>query len=248
MNAMEVGTGRTIIAPLAFWLAGLEATHTFDLNRYLRDELVSEALQDIRMRRDELRRLYRGHGVAIVDSRLDELCSGSMTGNWAMRLAGIQYTAPGDATNTKLPADSLDIHFSINVLEHVPSVAIGGIFREAMRVLRPGGVLLHQIDPSDHFSHSDHSITAINCLKFSRWQWRILAGNRYMYQNRMRSADYLRLAHEAGFIVEKVNELVDERSLAVLKNGFKVHRDFSGFGPEELAKVQLLLAARKPND
>lgn len=183
--------------------------------------------------------------MPLREDRLERLCRCGSAAE-AMRLADIRYTAPGDGAATGLPENSVDVHYSINVLEHVPASEIRRILREAMRVMRPGGVLLHQVAPSDHFSHTDKSILAINCLKFSQSQWWMLAGNRCMYQNRMRLTDYLDLFREAGFVIEETTTSIEDRSLAALQNGFAVHPDFASHSPEVLATVQIIVKARKP--
>ena len=40
-------------------------------------------------------------------------------------------------------------------------------------MLSPQGLALYYIDLSDHFSHDDHSISAINFLQFSDEQWHL---------------------------------------------------------------------------
>jgi ubiquinone/menaquinone biosynthesis C-methylase UbiE len=59
---------------------------------------------------------------------------------------GIHYIAPGDASQTNLPEKSIDVHFSVTVLEHVEPNALNGILREARRMLKPNGVAIHMID------------------------------------------------------------------------------------------------------
>ena len=49
------------------------------------------------------------------------------------------------------------------------------------------------VDYSDHFSHSDQTISSINFLRYSDDEWQRYAGNRYMYMNRLRHDDVLAL-------------------------------------------------------
>jgi hypothetical protein len=68
-----------------------------------------------------------------------------------LKEANVQYLAPADAADTGLPANSVDYHFSVTVLEHIPLGTIRDIFVEARRTLSNHGVALHFIDSSDHF-------------------------------------------------------------------------------------------------
>jgi len=115
-----------------------------------------------------------------------------------LQLCQIRYLAPGDARQTDLASDSVDVHFSNNVMEHVPSNDLSKILQEARRILKPQGLALHHVDYVDHFSYSDPSISSVNFLRFSERQWKWWAGNRYMYMNRLRHDDYLGLFDKAG--------------------------------------------------
>ena len=74
----------------------------------------------------------------------------------------IEYLALMDTAHMRLPDDSIDCHFSITVLEHIPRGNIQRIFLEAVRVLKSGGLAIHFVDLSDHFQHQDPRITRIN--------------------------------------------------------------------------------------
>ena len=53
--------------------------------------------------------------------------------------------------------------------------------------------LFINIDYSDHFSHSDKSISSVHFLQFSDGKCNKIAGNRYMYMNRLRHDDFVSL-------------------------------------------------------
>ena len=50
--------------------------------------------------------------------------------------ANIVYLAPADASDTGLPAASVDHHISITVFEHIPKEDIARILTEAKRILK----------------------------------------------------------------------------------------------------------------
>jgi len=158
-----------------------------------------------------------------------------------LQLTKTKYLAPADATHLDLPAQSFDFHISHAVFEHIPQEAIRGILKEARRLLTPEGLLLHIIDPSDHFSHDDASITAVNFLQFNEREWKKWAGNKFMYHNRLRAYEYINLFKEMGVRILNQKHAVDEQSLKVLRNGFRLDSKFQQVGLEELAITSLIL-------
>src|SRR5262249_40313996 len=72
---------------------------------------------------------------------------------------------------------------------------------------------------SDHFSHSDPSISAVNFLQYSDDEWQRYAGNRFMYMNRLRHDDVLALFEEVGHRMLAVTPAVDARSRQLLDAG-----------------------------
>jgi SAM-dependent methyltransferase len=153
-----------------------------------------------------------------------------------------------DAAHTKLPSHSIDFHFSVTVLEHIPPAILTDIFNEAKRILKPTGRAIHIVDLSDHFQHQDTSITQINFLRFTEQQWQHWAGNEYAYCNRLRGSDYLSLLTNTGFQVLKAEKIVDEASVLALQNGFKVDENFSQYDIEDLAIRTLKLLLRPTED
>lgn len=83
----------------------------------------------------------------------------------------IHYISPGDASHTNLHDGSVDFHTSNNVFEHIPIQVLKSILDEGNRMVNADGLFVHKIDYSDHFSHSDKNISAINFLKYSDDEW-----------------------------------------------------------------------------
>jgi hypothetical protein len=173
----EIGTGRTPDVPIAYWLMGAKGTISIDLNPYLKGELLQESIDYIVENKDEIETLL----VPFLDrQRLSELAklrnSANITTESILDLCQITYIAPGDASKTNLEDKSIDFHTSYTVFEHIPPDVLRKIVREGNRIIGDNGLFVHRIDYSDHFSHSDKEISAINFLQYSDHEWNRYAG------------------------------------------------------------------------
>ena len=243
-TVLEVGTGRTIDLPLGLWLCGAEQVVTVDLNPYLSDILVRESLEFIRTHQQESLEALGVHGTtAEAQARLRRLANFKGELDDLLKLANIIYKSPADATKLDLADESIDFHVSYAVLEHMPREVIAATLTESRRLMRPNGLLVHVIDPSDHFSHDDESITAINFLQFSEDEWRRLAGNRFMYHNRLRAHEFVQLFEQAGLNILLNQQITDERALSLLQQGFRLDPRFQKINVEQLAVRNITLVA-----
>ena len=203
-RVLEVGTGRRLNLPLSLWLQGASEVTTVDLNPYLRPELVQE---DLRQMRDERARVEALFGERLDAARLDTLLALADDFDLGRLLdtCSIRYHSPGDAARVALEDGSIDLHVSYEVFEHIPAPVLEAILREGSRLLSARGLLVHYIDFSDHFSHSDPQIGPINFLQYGERAFGLLAGNRYMYMNRLRLDDFQEIYDRAGQqVVEQV--------------------------------------------
>jgi SAM-dependent methyltransferase len=244
---LEVGTGRKINTPLAFWLLGAEKIITVDLNPYLKEELVREDLDYIVKNKSEIEGLF---GNRIFNDRLNvllEFIESPYELKNLLKFINIEYIAPGDASRLNLSESSIDFHTSYTVLEHISPEIIKAILKEGQRILKKDGLFIHKIDYSDHFSHSDKSISSINFLQFSDDDWDKIAGNRYMYMNRLRHDDFVSLFLALGNLVllDEVNQDSDVVKLLEF-NKTKLHSRFSQKTKEVLAISSSWIIACKP--
>ena len=160
-----------------------------------------------------------------------------------MKTANIQYVPNADAADLS-GVGSFGYHVSLNVFEHIPSDVLTAILKKGAKNMNEGGLFVHIIDMTDHFSHSDKSLSSINFLKYSDKNWNLIAGNRYMYQNRLRVDDYETLFKEAGLEIVDIKKTIDENALAVLSNGLMVDEKYSGKPSEVLATTRIVVVAR----
>lgn len=208
-KVLEVGTGRRITLPIILWLMGAERVITVDLHRYLRESIT-------RLDLEELKRCP-AEKYGLLQHRLEALRAFAGNMDSLLRLCSITYEAPADAACLAMPPKSIDYHVSYTVFEHIPADILRGILHEARRMLRPDGLAVHLIDHSDHFSHSDPSISAVNFLQYDERTWDRLAGNRYMYMNRLRADDYHGVFESAAHEIVSVDSAKDPNLLRQLE-------------------------------
>ncbi|HEX8131699.1 MAG TPA: methyltransferase domain-containing protein [Pyrinomonadaceae bacterium] len=236
MRFLEVGTGRNVNLPTALWLCGAGEVTTVDLNSYLSSALVFESNEYVRRHEREVLQAFGAEAErAQFRERLAALLN--FKGDLAalLRMMNVRYLPRADAAQLPLADKSIDAHVSFAVFEHIPANVLARILREARRILADDGLLVHIIDPSDHFSHDDPAITAINFLQFGDEEWAKWAGNQFMYHNRLRAFEYLELFERAGVNLIEQTQTIDEPSLRALRNGFPLHRQFGHIPAEQLA-------------
>lgn len=244
----EVGTGWRLNMPIAFWLLGAGRVITVDLNPYLRPELVAQDIEYIRGNAAMVRGLFEE--LPLDRERFDrllELGSAPWEIGQLLELCRIEYIAPGDAASLDLPAGSIDVHTSYNVVEHVPPAELRRILVEGNRLMRDGGLFVHRVDYSDHFAHTDESISFINFLQYSDRQWAKLAGNRRMYANRLRVDDVEKLYRDCGHAIVSIESTVDPRSRSELDDpAFRLDGRFAGKPATVLATIDSWIVSTGP--
>jgi SAM-dependent methyltransferase len=243
--AVEVGTGWAPVVPMLFWLHGLDSCDSYDVTPLLKERLVVETARQLVDHYSPHGNTAAGGGIRIDQARLDGLAMAvrrEASASQILELCGIRCHAPGDASRTAHESHSVDLFFSNTVLEHVPADRIRPIFEEAHRILRPDGIMIHLIDPSDHFSHADESISSINFLQYSEREFSRYNSS-FCFQNRLRVSAYLQLVAETDFTILHAERRVDESAIAVLPR-LNLHSDFSGFPPQEICSTSVAVVAR----
>ena len=146
---------------------------------------------------------------------------------------------PVDAADLPFEADTYDVVFSNAVLEHVRDVANTAV--EGARVLKPGGLSIHQVDFRDHRDFSRPRAF----LELSAREWEeLLAETPFEYTNRQRLSDVRTAFEEAGLelcsLVVNQSAPIDEEERARLDEAFR------GRTQEDLEALSALMIWRKP--
>jgi SAM-dependent methyltransferase len=239
---MEIGAGWYPALPVCFALAGADSIATFDIVRLMGEAVTFRLLESLDEHVPRIADLA-GESSDTVHAMLLELRRSKNLGELLSR-SRIDYFAPADGRATGLEPNSIDLVYSNSVLEHVPREEINGLMEESFRVLRPGGIIMHNIGCNDHYAFFDRSISPVNFLQFGEREWR-LWNNPIQYQNRLRAPEFLDLVAHAGFEVICKRTHVRPGTLDVLK-GLRIAPQFDRFSRDELAATSVDLIGRKP--
>jgi SAM-dependent methyltransferase len=237
---LEIGSGWKPIVPFVFRAAGCCKVLLCDLYPHLDKELLATTLHQMReyipLIAAELEIEY-----ATVEQRIPSASGQNFSD--LLGEAGFEYYAPFDVRTTQWPSASVDIVTSRATLEHIPPQDLVLILQEMKRLVKPSGAMVHTIDHSDHWQHFDHSISRINFLKFPDWWWRIIGENKLVYQNRLRSCEYVNMILDAGFQIADLDARPDSQVLEDFRHTCLIER-YRHMTPEQVAALATCLVAR----
>ncbi len=241
---LEMGTGWYPTFPFCLYLAGAARVYTVDLNAYMKPEMTI-ALADRLNAHVPLIAKESGRTDAEVDLAQLALVTALREGKSIEDATKgvVQYKAPADASKTGFSAASVDVVFSNSVLEHVPGPVIEDCFTEAMRILKPGGIVFHSVNCGDHYAYVDKAIDQLHYLQFSETQWKKW-NNNFLYQNRLRAVDFTDMAKRAGFAIEIDTSRAKPERLAVI-DAMAIDAKFGGYTREQLAITSIDFVGRK---
>ena len=242
---LEMGTGWYPTFPFCLYLAGAQRVHTYDLNRHLKPRRT-RALAERLAHHVALIARESGRPERDVAEQQRQLCDALRRNKTIGAATGgvVDYHAPADAARTELLYDSIDVVFSNSVLEHVPPAVIESCLAEAMRILKPGGIVFHSVNCGDHYAYVDRSINQLHYLRYSDAEWGRW-NNAFLYQNRLRAGDFTAMARRAGFEIEIDTSRASPERLAQLDQ-IRVDPSFSRYSREQLAITSIDFVGRKP--
>lgn len=230
---LELGTGWYPIIPIAFYLTNCGRTTSVDIQNWLKKEGLIATIAKMR-EWDEAGRL-RAYLPGLLEERWTQLLAiATNAANYDREAINeIIGLTPLLQDARKLPfADGhFDFICSNNTFEHVHAEVLTGILAEFKRILKPGGLMSHFIDLSDHFAHFDHGINIYNFLRFSRKQWKLIDNN-IQPQNRLRWKDYEAMYRQLNIPITEVEVRAGDLDLLAAVD---VHPEYADYRAEELA-------------
>jgi len=229
-DVLEIGTGWMPIVPLLFHAAGARHVTCTDVERLLDDATLQRA------------RARLGGETARIAQELglpEPTVAARLSGPWPH-----DYLVPWDIDAH--PEASADIVVLRAVFEHIDPPTLRRYLMRLQAILRPGGMMCHVIDNSDHWEHRDKSISRLNFLRYEDGPfWRFTALNRQKYQNRLCHGDYAALFRETGWTVLEASGTPDPASLRALSS-LPLASPFCGRSAEDLAILTSWFVVQRP--
>lgn len=223
---LEIGTGRSPLIPILLISMGAKEVVTIDLNRYLKKQIMLEGLEWIAKSRDKNKGMMSYMNIERIIDLKKEIEKNERSVDKVLENFGVKYIAPFDAQTMNGMGNKFDLVISYNVMEHIPKQVLENIIKASIKTLNENGQFIHKIDYTDHFQHSDKTISIINFLRFSKTEFDVLAGNKYMYMNRMRDDDFERAFLDNGLEISYTEKKKSEEVSKLLKgNDWKLILD-----------------------
>lgn len=226
LTVVEVGSGWFPTTPLVLAAGGYARTvHTYDLNEHYAPKRIRAAAETLRGHFPEQQFLETVARTGVLPP-------------------SISYHPHTNVARAGLADASVDLAITEFVLEHVEPGALAEIHRESRRWLRPDGLWVHWVSPSDHRSYGDRSLHPVDFLRYSEDEWDRIAGNRFAYHNRLRKSQFRRIFQDTGWEIVAESASVPDRTLATLPN-VRLHADYADFAPEDLVAGSLWFVLRQ---
>jgi SAM-dependent methyltransferase len=205
-DTLEIGTGWYPVVPISLFLSGAGNINTIDITELLTKKSFSIAIK--RFLEDESRGALAPYLKIVPEclAALKKVDADYETMSFEQVLSALHITyLLKDARNSGLADKSMDLVSSNNTFEHIYPEILEGILKEFKRLVKPGGVMSHAIDMSDHFAHFDKTINHFNFLKYSDAEWKMI-DNSIQPQNRLRVSDFRAMYKKLGIpiTIEKV--------------------------------------------
>lgn len=236
-HVLELGSGWFPIIPLMLRIAGAERVILTDAHRLMTAGSVVQAAAFLRQTRGDLANRLDLSPDAVADA-----LACPENGDLEALLAhfGFTYLAPFDAATDTPPVDAV---VSQTVFEHIPPEVLRRILRGMRDSLKPGGLMSHGIDNTDHRANHDPRLGDFDFLRYSDRVWRMLCLNPQDYTNRLRHSDYIALFDEAGLEIAEEEAITGSRAVDEVR-ALPLSERFRERPPQDLAVAWTHLVAR----
>ncbi|MEQ9263337.1 MAG: class I SAM-dependent methyltransferase [Owenweeksia sp.] len=240
-KVLELGSGWYPVVPVALFLAGAEEVVSIDVSSLMKRKGILETIRQFVNWHDQSRLdIIKPHIQKERLARLRELHDSDLSENDLLQALHLTLKVT-DARDTGFADDHYDLVCSNNTFEHIYPHILKPIIGEFQRIVKPGGIMSHFIDMSDHFAHLDDSISIYNFLQYSPQQWTRI-DNSVQPQNRLRLKDYRHMYQELGISI--IEEKTRPGSIETVQYA-KLHSDYAAYTTEEIAISHAHLVSTK---
>lgn len=237
---LELGTGWYPVVPIGLFLAGSKTIYTADIKSTVSNKQCEDVIRKYLTYFDSGK--LENFLPTVKEERIEILrnCLQKNISRDALYTACNIIFLEGDITKMNLPETKMHIINSNNTFEHIPAPVLENILRFFHTIIVEDGVMSHFIDMSDHFSHSDTSVSNYNFLKFTKRQWKII-DNSIQPQNRLRINKYRKMLVDTGWeILNEEKTVAQPGRIAEIQ----VSKEFSDTSVEDLSVTHVLFACK----
>ena len=157
-------------------------------------------------------------------------------------LFSASYTVNEQGSLTSYNDSTYDALFSFHVMEHIGRDSIEDCIGNMYRMLKPGGVCIHQIGIDDHLSHYDKTASPKAYLGYSLKARKRLFENVVQYHNALQAEDFIRYFRDHNFEV-----LSSQRETTTVED-LSIHDDWIKYSQEDLETTILTVVCKKPEE
>ena len=222
-SILEIGPGDSLFSMIF--------SRKYSTNKFYFLDVEDFANKDVRIYKNLIKKLinegYLGEFEIKAKFSFDDLIC----------FSNAKYMTSGLSDLKKLKNESIDYIFSHSVLEHVRLSELDELIFQMYRVIKPGGIISHNINYKDHLNES------LNNLRFSEKIWESdLLANSGFYTNRVPAIKMHRLFKNVGFQILK-ESFGSWRQLPIPRS--KISNDFISFTDKELSNCTSSFIAQK---
>ena len=222
-SILEIGPGDSLFSMIF--------SRKYSKNKFYFIDVKDFASKDIGIYYDLIRKLLKEGYLKNFDIKnnfsFDEL----------LTFSNAKYMTSGLIDLKKVKNKSIDYIFSHSVLEHVRLNELEELISEMYRVIKPRGIISHNINYKDHLSES------LNNLRFSEKIWESdLLANSGFYTNRVPAVKMHKLFKNVGFKILK-ESFGSWSQLPISRS--KISDEFKCFSDNELLNCTSSFIAQK---
>ena len=184
-TVVEIGPGDSLASAVVARTHGAAQTLLVDAAPYASRDLA----------------LYHAMAAALAERGLTPPdLSGASALEEVLERCSARYLTTGVDAFAVMPDASADLIWSHSVMEHIPLHHLPRLMAEMRRVLKPEGLISHNIDFQDHLAYG------LNNLRFSEALWESQAmRDAGFYTNRVRARTLHDMVRKAGFDIVEEN-------------------------------------------